>query len=88
MNAELNEIIVSLLARPRGCRAVVDDVEQMMVVKGVNLDEHVIVTSGIMTFYHFGNFPQLIYNLIELLRVFQVKPHVGACLIADFLRGR
>ena len=63
-----------------------DDVQQVMVVHGVDLDEHIIVTCSVMTLHHLGNLQQGLYNTIELFRIFQVQTDIGASFITNLFR--
>lgn len=61
---------------------VVDDLEQVLVVAGVNLCENVVGAGGEMAVYHFGNLKKTFNDLIEFGGVAQYKSYVSTSLIA------
>ena len=69
-----------------GLQLVVDDVEQMMVVAGIYLYEHVETTCSVVTFYHFRNLLQFLNYVIKLSGILQVQTYVGARFISHLLR--
>ena len=63
-------------------QTVVDNGEQMVIIVSINLDEHIEVTSGVMTLHHLWDFLQAFNHLVELLRVFQVQTDISTGLVA------
>ena len=62
-----------------------DDCQQMMVVHGIELDEHIEVACGIMTLHHLRNLLQFRHNLVEGARILEVQSDIGTGLIANLL---
>ena len=54
----------------------------MSVVLCINLDEHIVLTGGDVTFNDFGDFFQSFNDLVELRRVFKKETDVGASVVA------
>ena len=60
-----------------------DDVEQVMVGTGIELDKHVIATRGVVTLGHLGYHSQLLDHIIKGGGVLQVKAHISTGLITQ-----
>ena len=56
--------------------------EQMMIILRINLNEHIKVTSGIVTLGNLRNLLQLCNNGIEVLRVLQIQPNKRTGFVA------
>ena len=65
---------------------VVDNVEQVVIVEGIDFDEHIESARGVMTFHHLRDFLESLNHFVEVTGIFQVKTNVCTRLIADFLR--
>ena len=62
-----------------------DDVQQMVIVAGIDLDEHIIVARRVVAFHHLGDILQGFDHLIETFRMLQVQSHISTGFIADLL---
>ena len=62
-----------------------DDIEQVVVVEGVDFYEQVKISRGVVTFHHLGYLLQLLHHNIKVFRILEVKAYIGTRLIADFL---
>ena len=51
-------------------------VEQVRIVLGMQLYEHVVLSRRVMTLYNFGDFLQLVDDLLKLVGTLEVQPHI------------
>ena len=63
-----------------------DDVKQVMVVSGVNLDEHIEASRRVVAFHYLRNLTQFVHHVIKLGGVLQIESDVCAGLVSHFLR--
>ncbi len=83
MNTSWNEISVSVRAKPRGLNLVLKQMQEVVVVVGVELDEYVILARGEVAFDHFGNLAQGVYHSLELRGVAEKEADVGAGVVSQ-----
>ncbi len=60
-----------------------NQVEEMLVVTGIDFHQHVILAGCVMAFYHFGHSLELFNYLAEVFRIFQEKSDKGAGVVAQ-----
>ena len=65
---------------------VVDDVEQVVVVLGIEFDEQVILAGGVVALHDLGHGLQSLNNLVELRGVIEEEPDVGAGAVTYLIR--
>ena len=63
-----------------------DELHEMVVVAGVELDEKVHAARGHVALHHLGHLAQGLHHRVVARRVLQVERNVGASLIAYFFR--
>ena len=62
-----------------------DNLQQVVVVAGINLDKHIHAACRIMTFHYLRNLLQLVYNVVELLWILKIQTYISTCLITYLL---
>ena len=67
----------------QGLQALVDEVEEMLVVAGIHLDEHVVLTGGEVALHHFGYFFEFLYYFVEFVRLFEEDAYESAGVISE-----
>ncbi len=84
----VENLIERNLERLRGKHAgddgnlVEDDVEQMLVVAGIDLDEHGVFADGVVALHHFGYLSHLVHDLLHEGQVVEYHAKKGAGLVA------
>ena len=60
-----------------------DDAHEMMVVEGINLDEHVKASCCIVTFNNLWNLSKALNHIVKICGILKEQTYVGACLITN-----
>ena len=55
----------------------------MLVVFGIDFDEHVILAGGVMAFNHFRNFFEFFNDTGKLVGVFEEDADKGTCVVTQ-----
>jgi len=69
-----------------GLQLFVDEMEQVLVVAGIYLHEHVILPGGVVALYHFGHLFKPVNNLVEFIGFLEEHPDEGTGVVAESRR--
>ena len=63
-----------------------DDVHQVVIVAGIQLDEHIISTRGDIALGDLRDFLQFFHHIVKCRWIFQIKTDISTSLVADLFR--